>query len=251
MDSTVSMAALTRLLEDHKAALSMEFKTTISALESKLDIVQTTLNAHGQRISSLETNADSVSDRLDSLEAVCAELTTSNAKLKAKAADLEARSRRNNIRIIGLPESIEGPQPTAFFASFLHELLGEDTLPAPPVLDRAHRSLAAKPKQGERPRPVIIRFHNFQTKEKVIREARKRRSDMQYLGKPIALHEDYTPEVMEQRVAYRDVMQQLYKQGLKPSLFYPARLLITTEKGERLRLPSVEAAKEYLAAKHA
>ncbi|TWW54773.1 hypothetical protein D4764_0109550 [Takifugu flavidus] len=123
---------------------------------------------------SLETNADSVDGRLLGLEATCTELTAANEKLKAKTADLEARSRRNNVRIIGLPESIEGPRPTDFFSALLSQLLGEETLPKPPVLDRAHRSLASKPKQGERPRPVIIRFHDYQTKERVLREALKR-----------------------------------------------------------------------------
>ncbi|KAJ3581370.1 hypothetical protein NHX12_008525 [Muraenolepis orangiensis] len=41
------------------------------------------------------------------------------ARLKAKNIDLEGRSRRNNLRIIGLPESIEGPRPTAFYSEVL------------------------------------------------------------------------------------------------------------------------------------
>uniref|UniRef100_A0A674P7S6 Transposase element L1Md-A101/L1Md-A102/L1Md-A2 n=1 Tax=Takifugu rubripes TaxID=31033 RepID=A0A674P7S6_TAKRU len=172
-----SMAALTSLLDRHKADLAAEFKTAFTV--------------HGQRIASLETNADSVDGCLLGLEATCAELTAANEKLKAKTADLEGRSRRNNVRIIGLPESIEGPRPT--------QLLGEETLPKPPVLDRAHRSLAPKPKQGERPRPVIIRFHDYQTKERVLREARKRRSDLRYLESPVAIFEDFSPEVMAQR----------------------------------------------------
>jgi len=48
----VRMVALTQLLEDHKAALSEEFKTTISGLESKIDSIQTAINNYGQRISS-------------------------------------------------------------------------------------------------------------------------------------------------------------------------------------------------------
>lgn len=68
------------------------------------------------------------------LEATCSELTASHARLKAKTADLEARSRRNNICIIGLPESVEGQQPTAFFSDLLTRLLGEDVLPTPHYL---------------------------------------------------------------------------------------------------------------------
>lgn len=178
---------------------------------------------------------------------MCAELAANNAKLQAKTADLEARSRRNNIRIVGLLESIEGPQPAAFFSNLLPQLLGEETLPTPPELDCAHRSLTVKLKQGEKPRPVIIRFHNYRTKEKVIREARKRRSELFYHGKPIAFYEDYTPDVMEQRAAYRDVIAQLYQLGHKPTLQYLAKLMVRAENGEKLWPASVDEAKRFRA----
>ena len=174
----LSMDALT----SHKAEIASEFKISFSALEAKIDLVQTTVSSHGQRITSLETNADSVDGPLLSLEATCAELHSVavvhvqdvNEKLKAKTADLEARSRRNNVGIVGLAELIEGPRPTDFFSGLLFQLLGEETLPKSTVLDRAHRSLGPKPKEGERPRPVIVWFHDYQTKEKVLREARRK-----------------------------------------------------------------------------
>ncbi|KAJ4919196.1 hypothetical protein JOQ06_000145, partial [Pogonophryne albipinna] len=234
--SDVSMAALTSLLESHKVSLSTEFKTVIAALESKIDLIHATISDHGQRITSLESNADLVDGRLSTLEATCAELAARNAKLRAKTADLEARSRRKNIRIIGLPESIEGPRPTAFFSDLLPQLLGDQILPTSPELVRAHRSLAAKPKPGERQRTVIIRFHNFQTKERVIREARKMTADLRYEGKPIAFYEYYILEVVMQRALYREVMTQLYKLGLRPALQYLAKLMITAENGDKLSL---------------
>lgn len=60
------------------------------------------------------------------LEARCAALAERTDKLLAKTSDLESRSRRNNIRIVGLPESIEGPRPTVFFAELLVERLGSE-----------------------------------------------------------------------------------------------------------------------------
>ena len=80
----------------------------------------------------------------------CAALADSNTKLAAKVVDLEGRSRRNNIRIIGLPESIEGPRATAFFSDMLVEVFGRQTLQSPPELDRAHRALTAKPPGGKK-----------------------------------------------------------------------------------------------------
>ncbi|KAI4788433.1 hypothetical protein KUCAC02_025853 [Chaenocephalus aceratus] len=184
---------------------------------------------------------------LPSLEATCATLTDSNVKLLAKVTDLKSRSRRNNIRIVGLPESIEGPHPSTFFPKLLMEVFGEGVLDSPPECDRAQRSLTDKPKPGQRPRPVIIRVQRYQQKEKIIREARARRGKLQYQGTPIAIYEDYTPEVMEQRYKYREVMAELYNLGLKPALLFPARLSIVSKEGGKKRFSSVAEAKGYIA----
>ncbi|KAJ4936530.1 hypothetical protein JOQ06_001120 [Pogonophryne albipinna] len=166
--NNLSMAGIAGLLEDHRRALSADFKSAISTLEAKLDRIQATVSEHGQTIASLESNANLQDERMLGLEATCATLTDSNVKLLAKVADLESRSRRNNIRIVGLPESIEGPHPTTFFPKLLMEVFGEAVLDSPPECDRAHRSLTDKPKPGQRPRPVIIRVHRYQQKEKII-----------------------------------------------------------------------------------
>ncbi|KAI4827244.1 hypothetical protein KUCAC02_030654 [Chaenocephalus aceratus] len=173
--NNLSMEGIAGLLEDHRRALSADFKSAISTLEAKLDRIQATVSDHGQTIASLESNANLQDERMLALEATCATLTDSNVKLLAKVTDLESRSRRNNIRIVGLPESIEGPHPSTFFPKLLMEVFGEGVLDSPPECDRAHRSLTDKPKPGQRPRPVIIRVHRYQQKEKIIREARAMR----------------------------------------------------------------------------
>ncbi|CAM4733664.1 unnamed protein product [Leuciscus chuanchicus] len=71
---------------------------------------------------------------------------------------------RNNIRIVGLPESLEGPRPSVFFAQVLADILGEEILPSP----LAHRALISKPATGKKPRPVIIRLHRYRQKELII-----------------------------------------------------------------------------------
>lgn len=244
----ISMSALTSLLEEHRAALSSDFKTTLTSLEAKLDLVQAAVSDHGPRITSLESNTDFLSERIHSLEAVCADLTENYAKLKAKTADLEGRSWRNNIRIIGLPESVKGPRPTVFFSEMLSEIMGEQILPSPLELDRVHRALIAKVKQEGWPRAVIVCFHRYQIKEAVICEARKRRGSLQFCGNPIAIYDDYSPEVLEQHAQYRGVMAELYNLGFKPSLLFPARLRILTKECEQKMLASVDDAKEFLTA---
>lgn len=74
---------------------------------------------------------------MEEMEAKCAAMEESYNKLKAKAMDLESCSRCNNIRITGLPESIEGAWPTDFFSKLLVELLGHQVLTSTLELDWA------------------------------------------------------------------------------------------------------------------
>ena len=142
-------------------------------------------------------------------------------------------------------ESTEGARPTEFFSGMLSEVFGRDTLPSPPEIDRTHRSLAAKPSPGQRPRLVILRLHRFQVKELLIREAR-RSGKLDYQGQQIQIVEDYCPGVLSKRAVYRAVMTELYNRGLKPSLLYPARLRITLSTGDKKWLRSADEARAYV-----
>lgn len=126
------------------------------------------------------------------------------------------------------------------------EIFGDQTLQTPPELDRAHHSLAAKPRQGDRPRPVIVCFHRHQTKELIVREARKQGYYLKYLDSLVRIYKDYCPDVLEQRVAYRDVMAKLYNLGLQPVLLYPANLQITKKDSNKKRFSSVEEAAAFV-----
>ena len=246
----ISMAALTDLLEGHRTALSAEFKASITTLESKIDRIHTTIADHGERLVNLETFSNDASDRIAALETTCEKLMADNAKLRAKALDLESRSRRYNVRVIGLSEEVQpGPSPTTFFSTLLQKVLGDEILPTPPQLELAHRALTAKPNANERPRHVIIRLHSMQTKEKIVREARKRRADLQYEGRKISIYEDLPAEVMELRSEYRDVMAELYTLGCRPFFLYPSRLFVSDGDGNKRRLHSVDEAKKYVASK--
>lgn len=242
---SLTVEAMTVLLEQHRKSISTEFKTSLGAVDNKLDQIRSMVEDHGERISSLETFSNDAEQRLQDLESLCSSLREDNTKLATKVSDLEGRSRRQNIRILGLPENTETGNPPQFFSGLLTEVYGKETLPTPPEIDRAHRSLAAKPKPGDRPRPVILRLHRFQVKDLLVREAR-RRGKMEYRGHPIRIVEDYSPEVLSQRAEYRDAMTTLYKLGMRPALLFPARLRITLPNGEKKWLKSAAEARKYI-----
>ncbi|KAF0022202.1 hypothetical protein F2P81_025546 [Scophthalmus maximus] len=189
-------------------------------MDTRLDKIQAVVSGQGQRITNLKSNAEAVCGQLEQLEATCSSLQEDNKSLKSKLSDLEGRSRRQNV-------------------------IGDQVLPSPSELDRAHHTLAPKPGPRERPRPVIIRFHRYQIKDLIMREARKQ-GEREYHGHKLRFYEDYSEEVLKQRAEYKGVMAELYQCGLRPSLLFPAKLRITLQSSERTWLRSVSEASNYI-----
>ncbi len=106
---------------------------------------------------------------------------------------------------MGLPESTEGPHPTAFFSQLLVEVFGHKILPLPPELNRVHRIPTPKPASEQRPRPVILQFHRYQVKDLVICESQKNGA-LTYQGNTIQIFEDYSLDVLKLRGELKDAM---------------------------------------------
>ncbi|XP_051977126.1 uncharacterized protein KIAA0930 homolog isoform X1 [Xyrauchen texanus] len=102
----------------------------------------------------------------------------------------------------------------------------KDVLSAPPEIDRAHRSLAPKPRQGDRPRPFIVKFHRFLDKYAALRWA-KEHKEISYQGHTIKIYEDFSVGVARKRATFNKVKSSLYKKGIRFGMIYPARLRIT------------------------
>lgn len=68
-------------------------------------------------------------------ELLCNALKAENSSLKLKLDDLENCSRRQNLRIIGIPEGLEWQSPVAFMIFFFTELLGDGAFERPLEID--------------------------------------------------------------------------------------------------------------------
>lgn len=111
--------------------------------------------------------------RISVLEKEFSSLKSENATLKLKMEDLECRSRRNNIKIIGIPEQEEGNKPTDFIQALIPKLLGEDNFKSSVIIDRAHRTLRPPLPAGAKPQAIIARVHLYWEKEQMrLRRAR-------------------------------------------------------------------------------
>lgn len=146
--------------------------------------------------------------------------------------DLENRGRRKNIRVVGLPEGAEGTEPVKFFEKWLPDFLHIEAKEGRIKLERAHRAPAPRPGPDQRPRVVLIRFHNFRDKQLVLQASRRsgtsEKSHPQvYQGSKVMFFQDFSADITRKRKGFDQVKKRLREAGIPYSLLYPARLRIT------------------------
>lgn len=207
-------------------SLSCELRADISSVREELrhaiEPMQQKLSSHDQAITELQRACTDHSDLLTSLDSTVSTLKAEVKLLTDKCEDLEGRARRNNIRLVGVPEGAEGARPTEFIAQLLMDSLGLDELP---LLDRAHRTLRSKPSDGKPPRPFVIRVHFFHVRNDILRRASE--APLLHQGKKLFLFPDYTSSVAKKRAAFTDVKRLLHScPGVKFGLRFPATLKI-------------------------
>ncbi|XP_057681749.1 C-Jun-amino-terminal kinase-interacting protein 4 isoform X2 [Corythoichthys intestinalis] len=161
MDLFDKIDSLSTNLRSEMSLMKGEFKTAVAGMHQKLE-------AQGATLAKLEQHATDNDARIMELEASVGSMLTKITHLEDKCEDMESRMRRNNIRLIGIPEGVEGPRPAEFMAKLLQELLG---LAERPLLDRAHRILRDKPRDGGPPRPVVIRVHLLHVRNEILRKS--------------------------------------------------------------------------------
>ncbi|KAJ7990681.1 hypothetical protein DPEC_G00302920 [Dallia pectoralis] len=92
----------------------------------------------GRQISDLGQGLSDYSDWASALELAVTRLSSECRQMAYKIDDLESRSRRCNLRVVGIPERLEGADPVAFMSGFFTEVLSDSLAPSLMKLDRAH-----------------------------------------------------------------------------------------------------------------
>ncbi|KAK7907124.1 hypothetical protein WMY93_015736 [Mugilogobius chulae] len=219
--------------EDNSSpTLEKDLDIVLDSMNKRFDLLDEKLEALTQNQTVLMKRVDGLEDqgtdherRIQALEESLAETRKLNDKLCAKVNDLEGRLRRNNIKIVGIPEGEEKGRPTEFVMSLIPKLFGENSFTKPVTVDRAHRvPLCSGGRTGgtQRPRSIIARIHFYQEKQLLIRLSREQKPT--YNGVRVYVYPDYTAEVMALRRAFGEVTNTLREKGIQFVLHFPARL---------------------------
>lgn len=159
----------------------------------------------GARMDEAEGRIEKAEERIQNTEDTMTEIIKLQIRLEDKLMDLESRTRRENIRIYGVPETAERDSPT--MSDFVEKLLrvglelSQDEIDI--RIERAHRSLGPSPPADAPPRSIIVKFLSFKTKELLLRKAWQKKG-FTWNGKQVSLDHDYPPLILKKRKGAQD-----------------------------------------------
>ena len=197
----------------------------VGLIRQDMDKLRSRVTETEQRIGLLED---------DSMEQ-SASLRTLHTKVKAlesRAEDAENRNRRNNLRIIGLPEGVEGKDPTAYVEDLLRSVLPDARFSPHYTAERAHRVPPKQGPPGAPPRTLILRLLNFRDRDEVLRAARQQ-GEIRFENTRLMIFPDYSVETQRQHKSFDQVKGAMRARNIKYSVLFPARLRV--QDGESLR----------------
>uniref|UniRef100_A0A3Q3EHW0 L1 transposable element RRM domain-containing protein n=1 Tax=Labrus bergylta TaxID=56723 RepID=A0A3Q3EHW0_9LABR len=207
-EDNVANAIAQNVTEKISALMELKF----AELKSSLDKLSTRIGDNTKRIMETECRISDGEDRTASLENKLAELERRVKTLTDRAEDSENRSRRDNIRVIGLKEGAEGRQAVKFFGMWLPDTLGLETKRGTIKIDRAHRALG--PPKKDYNRPVIIKLHNFGDKQKILAAVREK-GELIFQVTRIHIRQDLSTQVREARRQFNGTCERLIGRGIR------------------------------------
>lgn len=226
------------------ARLETSVDSKLTAISTTMNAVEATLSTVTGRIRDIEEAVNGHDERIAVLEALCDSLQKGYDLHHKKLDDLESRSRRQNIRILGVAEGTEKGNPLDFASELIPKLLGSENFTGRVVVDRAHRALGPKPADGDRTRPFIVRLHYYQTRERILRLAAQK-APLQYDGAKVFIFPDLTAEVLARRKKFEEIRKRCRAANLRYGFIHPARFRVTLD-GVTQTFDKPEAAKRFL-----
>lgn len=215
LDSFKSALAtmLAPALEEQRTFIENQF----AKLDHKLEQFKADLVKNSNDIKLLKEENKGMNTTITRLSENC---QSAWSKLEASIAEQEDRSRRDNIRIINLPENAETSNVRAHLLSVFPKWFPD--LPADGVEVMRARRVGPERTSAGFPRTVICRMLRSTDRDRILKMARD--TNIKADGREIRFAADYSNYTAKRRRAFASAMNTARKLGYTPFLIYPARL---------------------------
>ncbi|CAH2247220.1 Hypothetical predicted protein [Pelobates cultripes] len=206
----------------HNLPVTQDFlQTCLEDMSSKiLASIQSTLRELSKDVQELGDRTAWVEQRVEEQTSAHNELADQMHNLQQlldqsqrKIMDLEDRSRRQNLRIRGIPEEVSQQDLHPFLIEYFKALTPE--LPAEMlILDRYHRVQKPAFLPQDTPRDVLTHLHYFHVKEAIL-QATRGQSDLPQKFTHIKIFTDLSAATLQKRKEFKTTTEALRNNGIQ------------------------------------
>ncbi|XP_053575640.1 E3 ubiquitin-protein ligase DCST1 [Bombina bombina] len=183
------------------------------------------LGAMEKRVVTLEEHQETLAEEARSNSSSIQDHEAKLHTLSDKLEDLENRTRRNNLRIRGVSESIFPPAIEGYLQALLRVIKGDQSAEEVQI-ERAHRALRPRPPPRAPPRDIIVKFLKYKDKEDLLRKATEKHLIL-HAGEEIQLFTDLSPATLQKRRELSHITSTLKKHGVPYRWGFPVSLIST------------------------
>lgn len=206
MDTTLKdmLVSLRSTLHSDILAITHQFKSEVKAVSNRVTHIESKMGEF----------ANTFNDMVD-------------AQIKTKLADLEDRSRRNNVKIRGIPKTVKPPDLKNSLVYLMKLALPEAPL-EDLVIDRIHRLPKPKNIPAHLPRDTMVRIHFYHIKDQSMAAARRSNAMPQEM-QDLSFFADLSAFTMQQHKQLATITKPLNNHHIPYRWLYPAKLMVTKD----------------------
>lgn len=219
----------------HQPVIDTVLKDMLLSLRSSLqsDLMKC-MHKFNNNLQAVETRVEHIEQKMGEYATTINELVDSHEEregdtewIKEKIADIEDRNRRNNLKIRGIPETVQQADLRTYVSSLFRSLL-PDLSDMEITIDRVHRLPKPSYLSEHIPRDVILRLHFYQAKEQLMMVMRKKEHiPAQY--QHLQFYADLSQYTLQKRKNLNTFTKVLRNHNITYRWGYPTKLSVTRE----------------------
>ncbi|CAH2224538.1 Hypothetical predicted protein [Pelobates cultripes] len=219
-EPTLNTALTKRHLQEAMEALSARL---IQSWTSNVDTLRKDILDLGARTTRTETKMAEYATAHNELAEQVSHLQHTIETMEIKLMDAEDRSRRNNLRLRGIPEAVLQDDLPRYVRD-LFNVIAPDIPSDMLLLDRVHRIPKPKHLPPSTPRDVLLRAHYFHVKEIILKSSRTTHLPTEFAG--IRIFADLSQATLKKRKTFQQVTTTLRDHNIRYRWGYPTKLLV-------------------------
>ncbi|KAJ1083265.1 hypothetical protein NDU88_003424 [Pleurodeles waltl] len=181
-----------------------------------------------ERTAALEVEVSDLRSTTKENREAIQDLKTGEERVQLKLESMENNRRRNNLRFLKVPEVLEGGDLKGLVVRYIKQgvQVGDTEEAIASDIQRVHRDPFRKPPNRDKPRKILVCFHTYTIKERILAAALKKKKPLTVEGTSFEISSDLSSVTLNKQWELGKIIEVLKGLGATAQLKFPASLKV-------------------------